>query len=368
MPLADSHERLEQEMSTTCTASPDENDPREGDWEVGSPDSPPESLATTLNRLTEFYRRFVYHPDESTYDLCALWTAHTHAMSKWRATPRLFIVAPEPGCGKSTQAEVLKFGSRAGIRAGTTSAAGLFTIVTTRTVFLDETDNLFTSHPERKVLAAIINDGYLPDGFVLRKTGPIPVYGALAFAGIENGRMPEPTRQRCIPVRMRAGRPAEAFDPYDHIDYAREVQHRLTAAARSWEYIKPKSVDRNNQIWSPLHSVAAAAGKDWPERARRAKEVHQWPTESNEQKAVLAATREYFTQHRTERVASSVLAEHISADDRLPDVKPKGLAARMKGYGVTPRKSSHMYYYKADLAPAWDEWLGQERHLSVSTA
>lgn len=71
---------------------------------------PAESLATTLDRLSDFYRRFIYHPDQSTYDLCALWAAHTHAMHKWRATPRLFVVAPEPGCGKTTQAEMLLFG------------------------------------------------------------------------------------------------------------------------------------------------------------------------------------------------------------------------------------------------------------------
>lgn len=29
----------------------------------------------------------------------------------------------------------------------------------------------------------------------------------------------------------------------------------------------------------------------------------------------------------------------------------------MKGYGVIPRKVSHMYYFKADLAPVWAEWL-----------
>lgn len=318
---------------------------------------PAESLATTLSRLSEFYRRFVYHPDESTYDLSALWAAHTHAMYKWRATPRLFIVAPEPGCGKSTQAEVLKFASKAGIRAGTTSAAGLFTIVTTRTVFLDETDNLFTSHPERKVLAAILNDGYLPDGYVLRKTGPIPVYGALAFAGIETGRMPEPTRQRCIPVRMRVGEPAEHFDPYDHIAYADEVQARLSAAAESWEYVKPQPVNRNNQIWAPLHSVAAAAGEDWPERAKRAQEAHQWPTEANEQNALLAATRDYFAEHKAERVASSVLVEYINTDDTLPTMTPKRLAGVMGAYSVKPRKVSHMYYFKADLAPVWAEWL-----------
>lgn len=315
-----------------------------------------ESLAETLNRYVEFAKRFVYHPDDSTYDACVLWAAHSHAMPTWRATPRLFIVAPEPGCGKTTQAEVLKFGSKAGIRAGTASAAGLFTICTTRTVFLDETDNLFSNHPDRRVLQAVINDGYTQDGFVLRKDGPIPVYGALAFAGIENGRMPEPTRQRCIPVRMRVGEPREAFDPHDHIEYQIELQLRLAHAAQSWEYVKP-SANRSSQIWAPLFSVAAAAGENWPKRAQRAYEVHQWPSEANEQNAVLAATKAYFNEHRTDRVASSVLADYISADDRLPNVSPKALAGRMKGYGVEPRKISRSLYFKADLQSVWDEWL-----------
>jgi len=262
---------------------------------------PAESLATTLNRLVEFNKRFLYHPDESTYDLTALWSAHTHSMQTWRATPRLFIVAPEPGCGKSTQAEVLLFASRNGILSATTSTAGLFRIVNSRTVFLDETDNLFSAHPERKVLAAVINSGYTPDGYVLRKDGPIPTYGALAFAGIEDGRMPEPTRQRCIPIRMRNGVPAEGFDPFDHIAYRDEVQARFKRHAEKWTYVKAETVTRNNQIWAPLHSVAAAAGEDWPERAKRAQEVHQWPTDANEQKAVLAATRTYFEEVKDDR-------------------------------------------------------------------
>lgn len=320
---------------------------------------PPESLADTLNRLAEFNRRFLYHPDESTYDLTALWSAHTHSMQTWRATPRLYIVAPEPGCGKTTQAEVLSFASRNGILAGTTSTAGLFTIINSRTVFLDETDNLFSAHNERKVLTAVINAGYTPDGYVLRKDGPIPVYGPLAFAGIEDGRMPETTRQRCIPIRMRVGQPAEMFDPFDHIAYGDEVRARLAHASEGWSYIKPAQVNRNNQIWAALHSVAAAAGEDWPERAQAAQAVHQWPSEVNERKAVLAATWDYFDGVKAERVTSSVLAAHISADDRLPHVTPKALAARMKGYGIEPRKISSMYYYRADFGPAWSEWLQQ---------
>lgn len=339
------------------TAPPDLTTREDGEVPDLLASLPKESLATTLSRLSHFYKRFVYHPDESTYDLMALWAAHTHSMHLWRATPRLFIVAPEPGCGKSTQAEAVKFASRLGIRAASSSAAGLFTIVTTRTVFLDETDNLFTSHSERGVLRAVVNDGYLPDGYVLRKDGPVPVFGALAFAGIENGTMPEPTRQRCIPVRMRIGEPPEQFDPYDHIAYGDELAKRFEYHSERWTYVKPKRNNRNHQIWSPLHSVAAAAGEDWPKRAERAQEVHQWPTEANEQKAVLSATRDWFEDNRVDRVASKVLADFISAYDTLPLVSPKSLASRMKGYGVEPRKISHSYYFRADLEPVWAEWL-----------
>lgn len=318
---------------------------------------PTETLATTLDRLSTFYRRFIYHPDESTYDLMTLWAAHTHAMHLWRATPRLYIVAPEPGCGKSTQLEAVKFASRLGIRAATTSAAGLFSIVTTRTVFLDEVDNLFTSYSERGVLRAVINDGYTPDGFVLRKDGPLPCYGALAFAGIENGTMPEATRTRCIPIRMRLGEPPEWFDPFDHIAYADELAARFAHHAESWTTVRLGSIKRTNQIWVPLHSVAAAAGEDWPQRAQRAQEAHQWPTEANAQKAVLGATRDWFAEHKDDRVSSAVLADYINADDTLPSVTPKSLASRMRGYGVVPRKISHTYYFRDDLAPVWAEWL-----------
>ncbi|MXG91563.1 DUF3631 domain-containing protein [Nocardioides flavescens] len=344
-------------MTRTMIADLDTNTREDGEVE---PDLlsvlPTETLATTLNRLVEFNKRFVRHPHDSTYDLTVLWAAHTHSMQTWRASPRLFIVAPEPGCGKSTQAEVIKFASHAGIRAGSSSAAGLFTIVTTRTVFLDETQNLFTSHPERGVLTAVINDGYLPDGFVLRKAGPVPCYGALAFAGIENGTMPKDTRSRCIPIRMRPGVPAESFDPYDHIAYGDEVRARLKRFSESWTWHKPVP-GRFNQIWAALHSVAAAAGEDWPERLRTAQEVHQWPTEDNDQKGILRATRECFAATKADRVSSTHLADYISRDDRLPNVTPKNLAGRLRGYGVEPRKISSMYYFKADLAPVWEEWL-----------
>lgn len=119
----------------------------------------------------------------------------------------------------------------------------------------------------------------------------------------------------------------------------------------------PRKSPWENQLWAPLHSVAAAAGGDWPARAKAAQEVHQWPSHENEQKSVLRATRAWFATNKEDRVTSAVLAEFINSDDRLPNVTPKGLAGRMRGYGVTPRKISHMYYFREDLEPVWAEWL-----------
>lgn len=318
---------------------------------------PPETLAETLSGLSNFYKRFVHHRDDSTYDLCALWAAHTHSMATWRVTPRLFIVAPERECGKTTQTEVLKFASHEGIRAASTTPAGLFSIVTTRTVFLDEVQNLFTSDPQGRLLRAVVNDGNMPDGFVLRKDEPVPCYGALAFSGIENGKMSEDTRSRCIPIQMRPGTPAESFDPYDHIAYRDEVRARFAHASETWTWVKPVP-GRFNQIWAALASVAEAAGGDWPDRLARAVEVHQWPSDENDEKGVLSATRDWFTEHpQSDRVASSVLAEFISAYDTLPRVSAKSLRGRMKGYTVKPHKISNWYYFKAELEPVWAEWL-----------
>ena len=64
-------------MSMTATAPPA--------GEVG--DLPatykPEPLATTLDRVVAFNRRFVHHADDSTHDLIALWVAHTYGMPVW---------------------------------------------------------------------------------------------------------------------------------------------------------------------------------------------------------------------------------------------------------------------------------------------
>src|SRR5688572_22242050 len=70
---------------------------------------PPEPVSMTVDKMVEFHKRFVYHRDESTHDVAVLWSMTTHMMDHWRWHGRLYITAPQPQCGKSTQADLIGF-------------------------------------------------------------------------------------------------------------------------------------------------------------------------------------------------------------------------------------------------------------------
>ncbi|MGI8645306.1 MAG: DUF3631 domain-containing protein [Nocardioides sp.] len=111
-------------------------------------------------------------------------------------------------------------------------------------------------------------------------------------------------------------------------------------------------------LWESLYAVADAAGADWPERIRRAHDEHQWEENVSESARVLKGVATYFAAHGGDRVSSTVLAAHLSADDLLPSMTPKSLATRMSGYRVRPRKSHGvMTYWLSDLTPVFAEWL-----------
>ena len=64
--------------------------------------------AQLLDRIYYFIRRFLILPKESDYVVLTLWIAHTYFLHKIVTTPRLAIISPEYGCGKSRVLEVLE--------------------------------------------------------------------------------------------------------------------------------------------------------------------------------------------------------------------------------------------------------------------
>ena len=59
-----------------------------------------------LKRVRSFVGRFVIHPSTIALDAHVLWIAHTHLMDSWFTTPRLAVLSPEPGSGKSRLLEI----------------------------------------------------------------------------------------------------------------------------------------------------------------------------------------------------------------------------------------------------------------------
>lgn len=60
-----------------------------------------------LEKLYVFIKRFIVLPNEEDYILVVLWIAHTYFTDKLTTTPRLALISPEYGCGKTRALEVI---------------------------------------------------------------------------------------------------------------------------------------------------------------------------------------------------------------------------------------------------------------------
>lgn len=326
-------------------------------------------LCDVLDDVVSHNRRFIHHSDESTHWLVALWVAHTHGLDKWDYTGRLYIHAPQPGVGKSMQAKVMQRLCPNDYRTVGVSAPGLFRAIDDGrpTVFLDEADNQFkeTGGRDKADVTAVINGGYERGNHVVRSVNGVArwyhTYAAMCVVGIDNGTLPEATRTRCIPVAMvpkPAGSTLEKFRPRLHEDWQDEIRWQLSNAALDWAVADCPFDNRQGDLWESLCAVAASAGGTWPERAAVAAERHLWRSDVPEGKRLLRSIKDWFDanpQHA--KVQSAVLAAHVSSYDDLPSMQGKGVAQRLKGYGLEPRKRSESWYHRADLEPVWRQWL-----------
>src|SRR5215204_509175 len=61
-----------------------------------------------LDAVHKFLTRYVVFPSEGAADAVVLWAVHAHALDAFDSTPRLALLSPEPGSGKSRTEEVLE--------------------------------------------------------------------------------------------------------------------------------------------------------------------------------------------------------------------------------------------------------------------
>lgn len=249
----------------------------------------PTNGAELLDDVESFLARFVAFPSEAALVAVTLWAAHAHAVTAFESSPRLALLSPEPGSGKTRTLEVLELLTPKPMHVLNASVAVTFRAVDKNqpTLLMDEVDAVFgkRSKDENEELRGLLNAGHRRGAQVPRCVGPnhelklFNVYAACALAGL--GDLPDTLMSRSIVVRMRRRAPGEKVQPYRQRVHER-AGHELGAQLAEWVGahaddlgnawpVLPAGVeDRPADVWEPLLAIADAAGGHWPDRARTA--------------------------------------------------------------------------------------------------
>lgn len=246
--------------------------------------------AELLTETEAFIRRFCCFPDEHALVAVTLWAVHTHMAENFYTTPRLALLSPEAGSGKTRVLEVLDLLVPDSMFCLSASPAAIFRTLADRqvTLLFDEVDTIFAKRGKEDAnedLRGLLNAGYKRGVTIPRCVGPrhevqdFKVFAATALAGL--GDLPDTVMSRSIIIRMRRRAPTEPVEPFrsrEHEQPGHGIRDRLaTWAARvgasvgdAWPALPEGIVDRPAEVWEPLIAVADAAGGTWPDRARAA--------------------------------------------------------------------------------------------------
>jgi hypothetical protein len=346
--------------------------------------------APILNCVREFIGRFVAFPASWCLDAVTLWAAHAHMLEHFHTSPRLAALSPEPESGKTRLLEILDLLTPSPMLIVSPSVAAIFRkLAKERTTLLfDEVDTIFTQRgkdDQNEDLRALLNAGYRRGASIPRCVGPkhevqdFKVFAPAALAGI--GDLPDTVMTRSIVIRMRRRSPTEPIEQFRLRVHENEghtlrdllAQWAATVGAEAgdaWPQLPAGVVDRRAEAWEPLVSIAALAGGEWPNRAHVAAladvaaTMEKAPTLGIR---LLADLRRVFGDRGV--VSTTELLEQLNALEDAPwgDLRGKpldsrGLAMRLKRYGVTPKTvrvgdSTAKGYARSDLWDAWQRYL-----------
>lgn len=330
------------------------------------------TMTHPLERLESFIRRFIVLPDGSDYTLVVLWIAHTFFTHLIKTTPRLAIISPEYGCGKSRVLEVLESLCFKGEKLDYFTRSYLMrTVDSVRaefgkspTLLIDELDSVWgRKGDDGEAVRAFTNSGYRDSGFYgitegegkNRKATKFRTFAPMALAG-KGEIIPESVVTRGFTIRLqkrKAEQPIEDFlGRNDVTSRAEELRELLSIWADSaggnlnFDALLPVR-DRDREVWSPLFMMAELADESWVERVELALVRH------------LAVSKDDSVP-RERQLLADICKVWVPADDKLrsahlltalisfPETewstllygKPiteKYLAKKLKTYGITPQ-------------------------------
>lgn len=341
-----------------------------------------------LADVSDYLGTFVVFPSVHAHVATTLWAVHCHLIDRFESTPRLALLSPEPGSGKSRCLEALELIVPAPLFAFNASTAALFRMIDKArpTLLLDEADAIFGKYGKddgSEDLRGLLNAGHRRGAQIPRCVGPtfavqlFPVFAAVALAGL--GDLPETVMSRSVVVRMRRRAPSETVRPFRYREAATDglaLRERLAAWASELPDHLPLPVlpsgvtDRPGDLWEPLVQVADVAGGDWPDLARTAA-VEFCKADTGREASLgvrlLTDLRDIFgsddvlpTEVAIERLVG--LEESPWGDLRGHQLDARRLARYLRNYEIQPTQlrfegEKRRGYRREDLHEAWSRYL-----------
>jgi hypothetical protein len=203
-----------------------------------------------------------------------LWILHTHIFDRYDVTPRLALLSPVRGCGKTTLLMLLELLAADSYRSDNVTGAAIYYLLDREphTLLMDEGDNLgLLNNP---VLRSVFNSGHRRGGGISRyvsgRSRKFPTFAPLAVAAI--GDMPLPLLHRAVIINMqRSPTQMARLDERDPVLLAArgEISRWAAACRLDPEPAMPGSLrNRAADNWRVLFAIADNLG--YGEAARAA--------------------------------------------------------------------------------------------------
>ncbi|ELP64364.1 DUF3631 domain-containing protein [Streptomyces turgidiscabies] len=240
--------------------------------------------AVLLDELRAAIGRYVVLPSEEALTSVTLWVAASHIQPALQHAPRLAVVGPTKGCGKSRVLDVLHETVHQPMMTVNTSPAVVFRVIGKNppTLLVDEADTIFGPKAgDKEDLRGLLNAGHQRNRPAWRISGPehkptaFPTFAMAALAGI--GDLPDTIMDRSVVLRMQKRKPGEQITPFRSrysVPELNALRDRLTAWLAPLHGTAARLVprmpveDRAADTWEPLVIVADLAGGHWPAQVR----------------------------------------------------------------------------------------------------
>jgi hypothetical protein len=257
----------------------------------------------------------------------ALWILHSWVFDRFTITPRLALLSPVRGCGKTTLLALIELLVADPHRTDDISPAAIYHHLGHKpgaTLLIDEADN--AGLLDNRMLRAVFNSGHRKGGGVTRfKDGwpkGFPTFCPLAIAAI--GFLPLPLMHRSVPINMQRKAPDEIH--IERLDenapdwLASREQIRKWAATCVLEQDPDiPLINRAADNWRVLLAIADNLGHGEEARAA-ARELTANRPDEDPGVILLGDILAVFSRRRIDRIASAdLVAELIAVNDFWTD-------------------------------------------------